>query len=62
MNYKYSDSTEKDQKKLLMLLEKKKKIRIRIYPKAKGRRKGLCETFSYFNFAGAIQGKEIKKQ
>lgn len=38
----------------------KPKFRSQIYLKAKGKRKGMCETFSYFNSAGAIQGKEIK--
>lgn len=60
MNYEYSDPVEKDQEKLETCYWEKKKIRSQIYPKAKGRIKGMCETFSYFNSAGAIQGKEIK--
>lgn len=35
MNYKYSDSTEKDQKKLLMLLEKKRKSGSEFIPRLK---------------------------
>lgn len=60
MNYKYSDPLEKDQEKLETCYWKKKKIRSQIYSQAKGKRKGMCEPFSYFNSAGAIQGKEIK--
>lgn len=62
-SYKYSGAAERPGKVRDLLLERKTKsnrIRNQIYPKAKGRRKSMCENFGCFSSAGTLQGEETK--